>query len=57
MKFELNLGFIGLILVCLKLFGIIHASWWLVTLPIWAPVVIAFVVMIVAVILGAMSIE
>lgn len=45
MKYEIiGEGFLLLfsILLALKLFNIIDWSWWLITMPIWCPALIAF---------------
>ena len=35
-------GMLGIALVVLKLCGIINWSWWWVTIPFWGPLVLAF---------------
>lgn len=40
---------IGIIFIICKLFGVISWSWWLVLLPFWGPVAVAFVLIIIAV--------
>ena len=45
-----NIGFFGaltLILITLKLLGKITISWWLVFMPLWAPVVLVLLVILI----------
>lgn len=46
-------GLLGVVFVTLKLCGIIDWSWWWVTLPFYAPVVLFILFLIVIIILGS----
>ena len=40
------LSLLGLAFIILKLVGVINWSWWLVLLPLYAPVIVIFVILI-----------
>lgn len=40
-------GLLGVAFVVLKLCGIINWSWWWVTIPIWGPIVIALLIVLI----------
>ena len=37
---------VAVLLVALKVTGVISASWWLVTAPLWGPFIVVFVVVV-----------
>lgn len=53
------LGLLALLLIYLKLNGTIACSWWVVTAPLWGPMALAGVVLLVValVLLGALCID
>lgn len=48
------LDLLGILFIGLKLAGVINWSWWLVTLPIWGPFALIVVILVGAVIFGAL---
>ena len=50
MKISINIGFLGfmfLIFLTLKLIGVINWSWWIITLPLWGPIIILSIIIII----------
>lgn len=47
------LGLLGVAFVVLKLLGYITWSWWWVTCPFWAPLAVAFAIIVIAVVIYA----
>ncbi len=45
------LGVLSIVFIILKLCGVIHWSWWLVTLPLWGGFVMAAIIIICAAII------
>lgn len=46
-------GLLGIVFITLKLCGVIDWSWWWVTAPLWGPIIILLVIVLVAVIFMA----
>lgn len=49
------LGVLGIVFVVLKLVGVIHWSWWLVTMPFWIGIAIWATILIAFFILGLVT--
>lgn len=49
------LGLLGLIFIVLKLIGAIDWSWWLVLLPIWGPIALGLVLILIFSIAAALA--
>lgn len=41
------LGLLGIAFIVLKLVGVINWSWWLVTLPLYGPVILLIIILII----------
>ncbi len=55
MKIEIGSGFLtflALLFITLKLIGKIDWSWWIVLLPIWGPVVLGLIFLLVCLVVG-----
>ena len=48
-------GLLGLLFIALKLTGVIDWSWWLVLLPIYAPLAIVGIILLIVLILAAVD--
>lgn len=48
-------GLLGLLFIALKLTGVIDWSWWLVLLPIYAPLALVGVILLIVLILAAVD--
>lgn len=48
-------GLLGLLFIALKLTGVIDWSWWLVLLPIYAPLALVVIILLIVLILAAVD--
>lgn len=47
-------GLLGIVFITLKLCGVIDWEWWLVLAPIWVPVLVVFVVILIITLVDAL---
>ena len=48
-------GLLGLLFITLKLCGVINWSWWWVLAPLWIPIALVIIIMLVAVIIAIIT--